>query len=525
MLRPGTCVPGAHGASSRGRATADLPEVGPPGQRIRRILRNLIDGGIRPSDPRYRDVKYMRRMRTLNLMILGLFAACPGTIVLLLLGGGGLSLAPVMVCVAFGAVAWFGVRRGMPLDWGTHIVVALIMVILAYRQAELGGLEMVGQAWTYLPPIVAGMLLGARGAAIYTALLSVQIAAFAWLESRGVRFPIPIPSGNVATYTAGVQILCAWVFFALVAAFLSAQATAERRMLQLNRSLARSRDRARDATRAKSQFLANVSHEIRTPMNVIFGMTEIVESEGGLSAEQRDCLARARNAATTLLALVDDVLDVSRIEAGKLRLDVVETSLHALMLEITDLLRPRAAEKGLELTCDVSAAIPSRLLADPVRLRQIVTNLVGNAVKFTERGRVVLTTRILVETRLGAKVRISVSDTGIGIARDRHDAIFESFTQADGSSTRRFGGTGLGLTICRDLVRLMGGELQVDSTPGVGSEFHVVLFLEKPAALPAPDLGTQSARPGDGEQGPDAAHGSDGWSDGAAPPRRLTLSA
>jgi signal transduction histidine kinase len=354
------------------------------------------------------------------------------------------------------------------------------MVVLAYRQAELGGLEMLGQAWTYTPPIVAGLLLGVRGAVVYTTLLCVQIGVFGWLEARGVTFPVPIPDGNIAAYTAGVQILCAWAIFALVSSFLSAQASAERRLMQLNRSLARSRDRAQDATRAKSQFLANVSHEIRTPMNIIFGMTEMVESEGDLNDEQRDCLARTRNAATTLLSLIDDVLDVSRIEAGKLTLEIVETSLHALLAEVADLLRPRAEAKGLALTCAVSPDLPARLLADPVRLRQVVTNLVGNAVKFTERGRVVIDARLVDDTPLGATICIAVADTGIGIAADRHGAIFESFTQADGSSTRRFGGTGLGLTICRDLVRLMGGELHLDSAPGEGSEFRVVLFLEKP---------------------------------------------
>jgi signal transduction histidine kinase len=464
--------------------------MGPTGQRLRRILRDLIDGGVRPSDPRFRDVKYMRRMRTLNLMILGLLAACPVTVALLLLGGGGLSMIPVLVISALGVLTYVGVRRGLALETATHVVVALIMALLAYRQAELGGLEMVGQAWTYLPPIVAGLLLGVRGAAVYMALVSLQIGIFAWLQAHGVRFPIPIPPDNIQAYTAGVQILCAWAIFALVAAFLSAQAAAERRMLLLNRALARSRDRAQDATRAKSQFLANVSHEIRMPMNIIFGM---VEGEGGHTDEQRDCLARTRNAAATLLALVDDVLDVSRIEAGKLALDLVETSVHALLAEVTDLLRPRAEAKGLRLDCDVAGDIPVRLLIDPVRLRQVVTNLVGNAVKFTERGGVRLRARLVAETPLGATVRIAVADTGIGIARDRHDAIFESFTQADGSSTRRFGGTGLGLTICRDLVRLMGGELQLDSEPGAGSEFRVVLFLEKPTTAPAPAPRAQGA--------------------------------
>ena len=213
------------------------------------------------------------------------------------------------------------------------------------------------------------------------------------------------------------------------------------------------------------------------------------------------------------------MLDVSRIEAGKLTLDVVETNVHALLAKVTDLLRSRAEEKGLTLDCDVAGDVPLRLLVDPVRLRQIVTNLVGNAVKFTERGRVPIQAWLLAETPLGATVRIAVADTGIGIAPDRHDAIFESFTQADGSSTRRFGGTGLGLTICRDLVRLMGGEIQLDSEPGAGSEFRVVLFLEKPIADSASSLRVQSTRPSDSERGSEAPRGFAAWSEGAAPPR------
>ena len=458
-------------------------------RRARKLALNVIDGGVGPGHPRFRDVKYMRRMRALNLMALGLLLACPMTAALFLLTGGAMSMLPIAVVAALGAFACIGVRRGMPLEAGTHVVVAAIMLVLVVRQAEFGGLAMVGQAWTYIPPMVAGLLLGVRGAAVYTAILTVQIGAFAWLQSRGVQFVAPVPAETLVPYTAGVQIMCGWAFFVVIYAFLATQAAAERKLLLLNRRLARSRDRAQDATRAKSQFLANVSHEIRTPMNIIFGMTEMVESEGQLSAEQRDCLARTRNAAATLLALVDDVLDVSRIEAGKLALDVVETSVHALLAEVADLLRPRAESKGLELACDVARDIPARLLADPVRLRQIVTNLLGNAVKFTDRGRVTLEARLMVETPLGATLRIAVRDTGIGIPRERHDAIFESFTQADGSSTRRFGGTGLGLTICRDLVHLMNGSLELSSAPGEGSEFRVVLFLDKPAAARRPVSG------------------------------------
>jgi len=196
---------------------------------VRRILRNLIDGGVRPSDPRFCDVKYMRRMCTLNLMVLALLAACPMTVglllLLLLLGGGGLSMIPVLIVSLLGVLVYAGIRHGLPLESATHLLVTLIMAILAERQAELGGLEMVGQAWTYLPPIVAGLLLGVRGAAVYPVLLSLQIGAFAFLQASGVRFSIPIPPDNLEACTAGVQILCAWAIFALVAAFLSARTT------------------------------------------------------------------------------------------------------------------------------------------------------------------------------------------------------------------------------------------------------------------------------------------------------------
>jgi signal transduction histidine kinase len=454
--------------------------------RTRILLRDLINGGVKPGDRRFADVNYMRRMRTLNRMALGLLSACPLTGLLFLLTGSDASLVPILVVALAGLVVCVGVRRGLPLELGTHLLVGAIMILVAVRQAEFGGLDMVGQAWIYVSPIVAGLMLGARGAAVYTGLLSLQIAGFAWLESQGVRFPVPVPAASIIPYTAGVQIMCGWAFFFLMYAFLAAQSSAERKLLLLNRRLEHSRDRARRATRAKSQFLANVSHEIRTPMNIIFGMTEIVEADGQLSDEQRECLQRTRTAASTLLALVDDVLDLSRVEAGKLELAVVETSLHALLAEVADLLRPRAEAKGLALTCRVDPAIPRQVLADPVRLRQIVTNLVGNAVKFTDRGSVAIDARLMVETPLGATILIAVEDTGIGIPPDRHAAIFESFTQADGSSTRRYGGTGLGLTICRDLVKLMGGALELHSAPGEGSEFRVVLFLAKPAGVRRP---------------------------------------
>ena len=452
------------------------------GRRPTAILKDLIDGGIGPEDPLASDVGFMRRMRTLNGAVLGLMIACPITGAIFWVSGAAVSVLPITAIAAAAVVICVLVRRRRALDAATHGVVSSVVALMAYRQAEFGGLEMLGQAWLYLPLMVAGLTLGVRGAAFYTALLSLQIVVFAWLESSGVRFVAQVPPDSLSWYTAAVQILFGWALFVVVYAYLAAQRSAERQLLHANRRLAQSRDRAEEATRAKSQFLANMSHEIRTPMNVIFGMTEMIGAEGGLNPIQAESLERARNAAKTLLGLLDDILDVSKIEAGKMDLDANELNLRLLLESVADLLAPRAREKGLQLHCRVDPGLHRPLLGDPLRVRQIVTNLVGNAVKFTDRGEVELSAEVVAETPEIATVRFVVKDTGIGIPADRHAAIFESFTQADGSSTCRHGGTGLGLTISRELALLMGGSIELDSTPGIGSEFRVCLPFAKPPA-------------------------------------------
>ena len=380
---------------------------------------------------------------------------------------GELYLRPLLAYLALALIAagfFAAARRPNAPRWLAHGTMVLLLLFAVLERWFFGDGTSI---WLGAQPLVALLLMGPLGGWFWC----FAAGALIWF------LPTEAPLIEEIFELLLLSILA--YGFALAFRFrahLLAKEVATRK---------RAEQEARTANRVKSEFLANVSHEIRTPMNGILGMAELL-SLGELDSSQREKVEVISSSAEALLALVDDILDLSKIEAGKLDLTEVEVELDKLVERAVELLRPRAEGKGLALSWTVDPSLPRLLRGDPGHLRQVLLNLLGNAIKFTEKGRVEVSVRPGTKLETGVPVRFVVRDTGIGIPARVIPRLFQPFTQADGSSVRRFGGTGLGLAISRQLVELMGGVIDLESVYRDGSTFWFEIPLELVEGAPPP---------------------------------------